>query len=341
MTEDVFTLSNAHLTVEVRASRGAEVRYLSATNGPNVLFWEDWPTPLRASQSVTYGDSEHDWLSEWRGGWQEMFPNAGASADVLGVPVAFHGEVSAARWEVVSSTPTDVTLRTSTRLPLRLTRRMWLEPDSPVLHLEETATNDSSVDVPFVWGHHPSFDALPGTLLDVPAGRAVVPEGYDVAHADLAPGSYQWPSAPDKGGETIDLRTIPAGPVERVVYLPDVEDGWAALRRPDGVGVAMAWDSSVFRHVWVWTEIGGIDFPWYGRSRVMAVEPVSSWPNDGLGQALRRGRAQYLPAESSISTWMTVRLFESSDAGVVGVTRDGDVHLEHGGVDGQAGGQST
>ena len=323
--DDALALRTAHLAVVVQPSRGAEIRHLGSPGGPNVLFWQDWSTPLRASQSISYGDSERDWLSEWRGGWQEMFPNAGASAEALGVPLAFHGEVSGASWRVLNATPTDITLQTQSRLPLTLTRRMWLEPGKPVLHLEETAQNDSAVDVPFLWGHHPAFDAVPGTLLDVPANRAVVPAGYDVAHADLAPGDYQWPTADARSGSKIDLRTVPGGPVERVVYLPDVTSGWAALRRPDGVGVAMAWDAQVYRHVWVWTEIGGVDFPWYGRSRVMAVEPVSSWPNDGLAEALRRGRAQNLGPSASVSSWLTIALFESSDARVVGVTREGAV----------------
>lgn len=323
--DDDLDLRTTHLSVVVHPSRGAEIRYLGSPEGPNVLFWQDWSTPLRASRSISYGDSERDWLSEWRGGWQELFPNAGTSAEVLSVPLAFHGEASAARWRVLNATPTDITLQTQSRLPLTLTRRMWVEPDKPVLHVEETAQNDSEVEVPFLWGHHPAFDGVPDTVLDVPANRAVVPDGYDVKYADLAPGDYQWPIAAGRSANEIDLSTIPDGPVERVVYLPGITAGWAALRRPDGVGVAMAWDAQVYRHVWVWTEIGGIDFPWYGRSRVLAVEPVSSWPNDGLVEALRRGRAQRLGAGASVSTWLTIALFTSSEAPVVGVTREGDV----------------
>lgn len=325
MDDSSLELSTQHLAVVVQPSRGAEIRSLGSPWDSNVLFWRDWQTPLRASQSISYGDGERDWLSEWRGGWQELFPNAGAPAKALGVPLPFHGDASSARWEVLNATPTDATLQTQSRLPLTLTRRMWLAPDKPVLHIEETAQNDSELRVPFIWGHHPAFEAVPGTVLDVPANRAVVPDGFDVDHADLAPGDYQWPMAIERGDSKIDLRTLPEGPLERVVYLPDVEDGWAALRRPDGIGIAMAWDSEVYRHVWVWTEIGGKDFPWYGRSNVLAVEPVSSWPNDGLTEALRRGRAQHLDPGASVSSWLTITLFNSSDRPVVGVTREGDV----------------
>ncbi len=322
---DEIWLRTAHLTVEVAASRGAEIRRIERPGGDNVLFRQDWQTPVRATDSISYGSTENDWLSQWRGGWQELFPNAGAAAEALGVPLPFHGDVSSARWSVIERDATSVTLQSATRLPLMLTRRMWLDPDAPVLHLQETVHNESDLEVPFLWGHHPAFDALPGTVLDLPAGRAVAPADYRVAHADLVPGDYRWPTGRHTGGHEIDLSLLPAGPVERVVYRPDVEAGWAALRRPDGLGVAMAFDTDVFRHLWLWIEIGGADFPWYGRSRVVAVEPMSSWPNDGLTAAIARGRADRLGPAGSVSGWLTLSLFDAGDAPVTGVDKDGSV----------------
>ena len=318
-------LSNNRLAVTVDSRRGAEIRFVGKSDGPNLLFWEDWSTPLRASRSVSYGDAERDWLSEWRGGWQELFPNAGAPGVALGVPLAFHGEASSTPWEVLSVDSASATLRTAVRLPLTLTRQMWLDAERPVLFLEETVHNESALTVPFVWGHHPAFDAMPGSVLDVAAHRVVVPVGYDVAHADLADGESQWPTATGRDGEPVDLRVVPKGPVERVVYLPDVSEGWAALRRPDGAGIALAWDVVAHPHVWVWTEVGGVDFPWYGRSRVLAVEPASSWPNDGLSGALQRGQAHHLAPGASLSSWLTVALIDNVSAPIINVSRGGEV----------------
>lgn len=320
-------LRSMHLTVVISPARGAEVRHLGPPDGPNVLFHQDWQTPVRASRSTSYGSTELDWLSEWRGGWQELFPNAGAQAEVSGIPLTFHGDASSARWQVLERDDTSVTLRTATRLPITLTRKMWLDPDAPVLHLEETAHNDSNLRLPFLWGHHPAFDAIAGCTLDVPAGRAVVPDDYPVSHADLAAGEYSWPLARTVDGTVVDLRILPDGPLERVVYLPEVRSGWAALRRPDGLGIALAFDTSVYRHLWLWIEIGGVDFPWYGRSRVLAVEPQSSWPNDGLTPALQRGRAHQLEPAGSISSWLTVSLFDASDQAVSDVSRQGVVSV--------------
>ena len=116
---------------------GAEILDVRRPGGPNVLATYDWASPVWASRSTSYGDDETDWLSEYRGGWQELFPNASQASTVLGVPLPFHCEVSRADWEVVAATPDAVTLRTPARLPLILERRMTRAAERPVLRLAE------------------------------------------------------------------------------------------------------------------------------------------------------------------------------------------------------------
>ncbi|MQA77178.1 MAG: DUF4432 family protein [Streptosporangiales bacterium] len=326
----MITLDNGLLTVRVAPERGAEIRFLGAPGGPNLLFHQPTATPLRESNSTGYGSTEGDWLSEYRGGWQELFPNAGAPCQVQGVPLPFHGEASSARWEVVEADATTAVLRTPARLPLVLERRMRLDAERAVLTVEETVTNESALTVPYVWGHHPAFDAVEGARLDLPGATARVPADYDPPLNDLRPDTTSpWPLVAAKAGGEIDLRAVPGGPRERVVYLTDLAAGWAALRRPgDGCGVALAWDLATFPHAWLWTEIGGPDFPWYGRSRIVALEPASSWPNDGLAAAIERGRHHRLGPHERHSTWLTVSLFGADTRPVTHVDRDGgvDVH---------------
>ena len=96
----MLRLASPGLEVEVDPERGADILAIRRPGGPNTLATYDWQAPLRASRSSTYGDPTTDWLSEYRGAWQELFPNAGAACEVMGVPLPFHGEVSTARWEV-------------------------------------------------------------------------------------------------------------------------------------------------------------------------------------------------------------------------------------------------
>lgn len=326
----MLRLANDAIEVELDPDRGADIRSIRTPGGANVLATADWASPLPASRSVSYGDPVSDWLSEYRGGWQELFPNAGAPCTVMGVPLPFHGEVSTARWEVIEQVADAVTLRTPTRLPLILERRMRLVPGRAVLSVEETARVDADLVVPFLWGHHPAFAATAGAFIDLPAEvRVDVDAAYVPVHGDLEPGGTgTWPAVPGRGGAgTVRLDRVGAGPTERLAFLSGFGDQtWAAIRGVvPGLGVAMAWDPATFPGAWFWWEIGGPGHPWHGRSRIVAIEPHTSNPSDGLAAAIDRGEAHELRPGEVHETWVTVSLFDADDRPVRSVARDGSV----------------
>ncbi len=308
----MLTLETRWLRVEVAPERGAEIRWVGRPSGENVLAWYDWASPVPASASTTYGTPDLDWLSEYRGGWQELFPNSGDGCTIDGVPLPFHGELSASEWQVVDSSSAALTLKAGTRLPLVVERKMRLAGDGPVLLIEETVVNEGQAPVSFVWGHHPAFDAVPGLRIDLPPGAL-----HDAADLDTR---RDWPD---------DQLVEVASAAESLHYLPDRPEAWAALRDPrSGRGVAIAWDLAAFPHLWLWREIGGTGFPWYGRARIVALEPQAAWPRDGLTGAVARGQSLELEAGARRETWLTLSLFEASDRRVTGVDRDGRVRQE-------------
>lgn len=71
---------------------------------------------------------------------------------------------------VLQASSTAATLRVGARLPLVLERRMSLDPERPVLRLEETVSNCADAPTPFLWGHHPAFAAKVGMRIDLPPG---------------------------------------------------------------------------------------------------------------------------------------------------------------------------
>jgi hypothetical protein len=111
----------------------------------------------------------------------------------------------------------------------------------------------------------------------------------------------------DGDGDLEDLSTIPPGPLERLVYLPDRAPGRATLRLPaaaGGGGVALAWDAETFPHVWLWRQLGGRGFPFHGRARLVCIEPQSAWPY-GAEERLRLA-----PGEGR-ETWLTAELLDA------------------------------
>ena len=72
-------------------------------------------------------------------------------------------------------------------------------------------------------------------------------------------------------------------------------------------------------------EIGGPGHPWHGRSRIVAIEPNTAVPADGLTAADARGEAHRLTPGSEHHTWLTVSLFEADERAVRGVAQDGSV----------------
>lgn len=325
----VIRLSNASIVVELDPEHGAEILSIRRPGEPNILATYDWATPLWARRSTSYGDQELDWLSEYRGGWQELFPNAGAACTVDGVPLPFHGEASATSWQVLAQAADHVTLTTPARLPLVLERRMRLARDRATLFIEETIRSDAPVDTVFLLGHHPAFVATEGARIDLPSGTSVsIDADYRTGLVDLEPGARgTWPVVPGRDGGRVHLDTIGAGPVQRLAYLSQLgAEPWAAIRGvTPGEGVAMAWDSATFPCAWFWWEIGGSGYPWHGRARIVAIEPNTSFPSDGLAAARERGEAHELAAGAEHQAWLTVSLFEADERAVRRVGRDGSV----------------
>jgi galactose mutarotase-like enzyme len=330
----MIDLRSADLHVSIDTARGGEIVFLGRPDGPNALFHEAWETPVPASRSMSYGDGTLDWLSHYRGGWQVMFPNAGDECTVDGVPHPVHGEVSSAPALVVDVTPTHAALRSPTRLPVVLERSISIAPGRPAVLVEERIVNQSERSVRYAWGHHPAFRATPAMRIDLPVGPvhfdglAVGPE------PDRATGT--WPTVERRKGVLEVLDRLPDPPTERVFMLPERPAGWAALRDPETrTGVGVGWDVGAFPHLWLWQELGGPGFPWFGRASIVALEPVSIWPGDGLARAVERGQARTLEARAGASAWITVALFEATDRPVVDVRRDGRVALADGdGTDG-------
>ena len=313
----MITVSNRDLLATIDESLGGEIRQVQFGGDPLLAFYE-WEAPISVTRSRTYGEAKLDWLSEYRGGWQLLVPNAGAACVVDGVPLPFHGEWSRTSVDIVYRTATEVTMRAGTRLPFVVDRRVGVLDDPARVTVSTTIENLTDRRLPFIWGEHPAFPVAPGDRIDLPSGAIIDAD-------DPERRATTWPKSPAADSSLDEIP--PTSPFQRVHYLPNRPAGWAALRRQN-VGVGLRWELDDFPHMWLWHEIGGPGFPFFGRTSVVALEPASSWPGDGLAAAIDNGHAQWLAAHESRSTSMTIVPFRPDGRAVVDVDEHDTIHFE-------------
>ncbi|MEJ3745767.1 DUF4432 family protein [Actinomycetes bacterium KLBMP 9797] len=262
---------------------------------------------------ASWPDGRGNFFDSYPGGWQEIVPNGGAPATYRGAVLDQHGEATALPWEceVVEDAPARVVVRLTVharRTPLRVSKVLTLAAGSARLAVSSTVANLAPVEVHAMWGQHLAFGApflVPGSRLTLPPGVTVRPHENSInpPRRAVAPGGpYPWPSVPTPDGASVDLSVLPPpGAPSDIVYLTGFTDGWYELRRPDDkAGVRVEWDAATLPYLWLWQECGDTtDFPWWGQAYVVGVEPFSSYPTNGLPEAVANGSALTLPPESA------------------------------------------
>jgi hypothetical protein len=330
-------LENGLISATVLPDKGADIYSLvSKFHGVDVLWKSPWP--LRAERPVEMAAlSESSWLDQYEGGWQLIFPNGGDACSYQGAPLSFHGEASASRWEyaIRSSGPdrAELELRLSLRRsPFSVARSLSIERGSAVLRITESIANHGDKPLHYMWGQHPGLGRpfIDGCRLQVPARRFLA---HDVEISPFcrvpAGASGRWPLIPGKHGGAVDLSVVPAAS-ERFTefgYISELEQGWyAVVNETLDLGFGLAWPLDVFPYLWFWQELGGsLDYPWYGRCSVLAIEPFTSTPGSGLQRAIEAGTAPMLGPGERIEARFAAVLFR---AGIVeSIDTDGRIRM--------------
>jgi hypothetical protein len=337
---ETLVLENESLAATILLDRGADIyRLVYKPRNVDVLWKTPWAEAARRRQFGAGPGSPTAWLALYRGGWQEIFPNAGDACKYKGVDLGFHGEASLARWDcdIVKADGAAAEVRLSTRLllsPFRIERIMSVESGKPILRFRERVTNEGGESMDFMWGHHPAFGgefADEHCRIDVGAKRIVADETYDVPLNPMELGkSYTWPHV-ERNGKSLDLSRLPSPDQRRHMlgYLQDFEEGWYAFTNTRlGFGVGLAWPLEVFPYAWFWQEFSGSEgFPWYRVVRCAAIEPFTSIPGHGLVTAMEKtGTHRTLAAGASLGADLGVVFYESK-TGVSRIGGNGDVKL--------------
>lgn len=302
---EAFELRNELIAATVTPARGADLLALTdVTRDVQVL----WRSPQWGRDR---GDAA-DFFDAYPGGMQEVFPNGGPAVSYEGAELGFHGEACKVRWNAEASVGDDgqavLACRTRlARLPFTLEKSFSLAPGARSLRIDASIRNEGRRDLQVMWGFHPAF------------GAPLAGSATRLHCAAFAPGESRPLAGPDERGAEI-------------WYLDGHgDDGWYALEaEQDDVIATMRFDGARFPWLWVWQERhDDAGHPWFGEHHVVAVEPWTSMPANGLTEALENGTALPVRAGERIAT--TLRIGVAARDGrrgtIAGVAEDGQLRF--------------
>lgn len=288
---DHLTLASDALRVTVNPRVGGTITSIThLRSGLSVLGEVPWD-PVDAPIAGLGARDENHWLTRYGGGWPLLFPNGGDACTFDGAFHGFHGEASIAPWAVERSGGSVLLKRRFFSVPVTMWREFLIDDDLLVVRERLRMTGSAPVEV--MWGHHPTFgsDLLEGPVeITSGAKRVTADDVHDPAANPLLPGAGgAWPEIPGKAGLVSLARLGEA--VSAMAYLHDFEAAWVAVRRLDNaIAVSLSWDGARFPCAWLWLEFGGTGAPpWFGRGRLIGLEPNTTRSSTGLADARRRG----------------------------------------------------
>ena len=313
---EMLSLENRRLKVAVALGKGADIVEWAYKPMDVDFMWHSF-NPLGPTNDVSsVASPDGSFLDTYSGGWQDLFPTYGGRALYRGAPLGVHGEACLYPWdcEIVRDEPDCVeallTLRTR-RSPFRLTKTLRLAGEEAALSIREAVVNEGSTEQAFMWGQHPAF-GVPFLDESVRIRLSGEPDLFVPAEAIAhrcpfdRPTRGKWPILPDRDGAPVDMSRACAPEARR--YMEYCVAGLAKgqytiVNENLDLGFRLSWDIAVFPYLWVWALYCGIDdYPWYGRSYVLAVEPWSTVPADYEGALKNGGRLLRLGAGERMET---------------------------------------
>jgi len=322
-----IVLENETIRISVLAGKGTDL--VEFNYKPRDLDFV-WLAPggvwnPSAAHSTSF-DPLATFLDSYPGGWQEVFPNAGAPAIHAGAQYGQHGEVFALPWdvEIVDDTERSIAVRFTVRgqkIPCAITKTLRLRRGEPELEITESVTNESPVAVEAMWGHHITFGRpflepghriiLPDSVVAQPHPVAVEAGGRRVASDDR----FAWPQATGVDGEPVDFSSIPEpGTPSDLFYIsgfPEETAWYEIVDSGSQIGLRVEWDRATMPYLWYWQEFGATtEYPWYGRTYNIGLEPSSSYPTNGLPDAVANGSAMTLGPGETRDFWLRARVLD-------------------------------
>ena len=314
-------MENDVIRIEILADKGTDiVEFLYKPRDLDFMWRSPVPMYNRTPFIETVAGKSGNFLDYYPGGWQEIFPNGGSCCEYKNAMLGVHGEVALIPWnfKVLEDTQEKVSIIFSVRTyrtPFILEKTITLEKGSPRVDIEEKVTNTAEEEMDFMWGHHPAFGKpfiSPAAIIRVKGATMRVVPGDSKSFSELKQGTTRWPMAEGKSGKPVDMSVCPSesDKVSDMIFLSDLQEGRYDIYNEElKTGFFMEFPLSVFRYLWFWRVAkGSFNYPWYGRTYNIALEPFSSLPL--LSEAVKRNDQLKLDAGKSIGVTLKAGVTE-------------------------------
>lgn len=279
----LLELATTELVIQIDPARGAVITSAVARRaGVELLFQAPWP----AGPPELAGRDEEAWTTAWQGGWNVLFPNAGAACEVGGRRHPFHGAASFTPWVVVDRNDTSVRLCWGNGDGLTIEREVSVAAGA--VRVENVVRNVGSRSAAFMLVEHLILggDVL-GTSTRVRIDGAkmieLANEGHRTGRED------DWPRIV-RDGAPDDWSARPPDHSARYGALQALTDRALHVEVPErGLELRLSWPEG-FPYLWFWEERAREPAPPWNRSAVcLGLEPSTSSTGEGLAAALERG----------------------------------------------------
>jgi hypothetical protein len=171
-----------------------------------------------------------------------------------------------------------------------------------------------------MWGYHPALGApliSENSFINCGASHILADDTYEGESNPMDLGKeYSWPFIENDKGQ-IDFSRLPTEDRALLAYLKDFSSGWYSVTNPDiGLSFAVQWPKEVMPYAWFWQELKGTSaFPFYKNSYVMAIEPNTSIPGQGLERVMEKtGTHKSLEPGDSMDMHLYFSIFENKEA---------------------------
>ena len=330
---ELLILENDKMRATIVPEKGSDIVGIShkSRKDVNLLFKSPMGFHKLGSVVPSIGTADSGFMDYYEGGWQDLLPNTGFASTHRGASWGLHGETALLPWTAERMDDGDVAMvRLTTdcvRYPMRVIKDVTLREGEATLRVSEDAINLGEQDIEFAWVQHIVFDrplVNEEMHVDLRANKAVAAAYKQTRLKAGTP--FTWPNAPGRDGSTVRMDEGPPSNArfEDNLFI-DIEEPWYAVRSSNvGLTVGVSWNREAYRGLWFWLNHGALDYPWFGRTRNLGLEPASTLTENGLGDYVKEKNALHLDKGKSMKSRVALSIEEGVDE-VKRVEPDGSI----------------